>query len=60
MTRIGAVMTEDDAAQMRREYLADLVAAHRAAQAVGLPVLGWVRDPRWEHRPSDDFEGCTE
>lgn len=56
-------MTPDELHHMKSQYLRDLVAAYRermAAEQPASPVLGWVRDTGWTHKPSDDFEGCTE
>lgn len=47
---------------MRRELVHDLGTAARDAQdqARLAQAIGWVRDTGWTHKPSDDFQGCTE
>jgi hypothetical protein len=55
-------VTDDEVHQMQRDLVHDLGQAVRDAQAklATNQALDWVRAPDWQHKPSDDFEGCTE
>jgi hypothetical protein len=56
-------MTPAELAALRREYLHDLAEQARNPQNPPVPpskAAGWVRDPGWVHKPSDDFQGCVE
>lgn len=55
-------MNDEDARQMRRDLLRDVAdAAHKAqAELAANQTLAWVRAAEWRHKPSDDFDGCTE
>jgi len=55
-------MTDEEIREMRRDLVHDLGEAAREAQAklAANHALDWVRAPEWQHKPSDEFEGCFE
>lgn len=55
-------MNDDEVRDMQRDLLHDVAdAAHQAqAKLAANHALDWARAPDWKHKPSDDFQGCTE
>lgn len=55
-------MTSEEEHTMRRELLHDLAQEIHATRTArdAVRTTDWVRDPNWKHKPSDDFDGCTE
>jgi hypothetical protein len=55
-------MTDDDKRAELYDLALEVVQAQRAliAKAHAVRTTDWVRAPEWRHKPSDDFNGCTE